>query len=378
MRKKVLVAGYFDLFHVGHVQFFKEANKFGDVYVSIGTDENSEINKNKIPIYNEEERKFLVENCKYVKEADISYGQKNSLSFIPYLEKIKPDIFITNEDGDSDSKRELCKKYNIEYVVLKRLIENLPIRSSTSIRNIDRIPLRLDLVGFYDQKYFNSVLPGSVILANIETLNVEDRSGMSSSTRKLIRKIFGNSLPKNLDRKELAKIIFSIENPIDSKYISGVVDQLGISLPGINKLDFDNNYWPYSITSIDNNEAIAYLSKYLYLVQTKPRPDGFNLFDGRENFSFENVNQQRLLGIECWESIKKMNIERFAKCINNVHENQKRIIPNYESEYCKPIIKEYQKNHMGVKLMGAGGYGYAMIVTDKPEKSFMKINITNI
>lgn len=378
MRKKVLVAGYFDLFHVGHVQFFKEASKFGDVYVSVGTDENSEINKNKIPIYNEEERKFLVENCKYVKEADISYGQKNSMSFIPYLEKIKPDIFITNEDGDSVLKQELCKKYGIEYIVLKRSIENLPVRSSTSIRNIDRIPLRLDLVGFYDQKYFNSVLPGSVILANIETLNVEDRSGMSSSTRKLIRKIFGNSLPKNLNRKELAKIIFSIENPIDSKYISGVVDQLGICLPGINKLDFDNNYWPYSITSIENNEYINYLNNYLYLVQTKPRPDGFNLFDGRENFSFENIKRQRDLGIECWESIQHMDIKKFAKCINDVHHSQKTIIPNYESDFCKPIIEEYKKNHMGVKLMGAGGYGYALIVTDKPERDFLKINITNI
>lgn len=378
MKKKVLVAGYFDLFHVGHVQFFKEASKFGDVYVSVGTDENSEINKNKIPIYNEEERKFLVENCKYVKEADISYGQKNSMSFIPYLEKIKPDIFITNEDGDSALKQELCKRYGIEYIVLKRSIENLPVRSSTSIRNIDRIPLRLDLVGFYDQKYFNSVLPGSVILANIETLNVEDRSGMSSSTRKLIRKIFGNSLPKNLNRKELAKIIFSIENPIDSKYISGVVDQLGICLPGINKLDFDNNYWPYSITSIENNDYINYLNNYLYLVQTKPRPDGFNLFDGRENFSFENIKRQRDLGIECWESIKKMDIKHFSKCINNVHDNQKQIIPNYESEYCKNIIENYRKNHMAVKLMGAGGYGYILVVTDTPENNFIKVHITNI
>ena len=41
MRKKVLVAGFFDLFHSGHVKFFENCSTYGDVYVSIGTDENS-------------------------------------------------------------------------------------------------------------------------------------------------------------------------------------------------------------------------------------------------------------------------------------------------------------------------------------------------
>lgn len=373
--KKVLTAGFFDLFHVGHVQFFKEASKFGEVYVSVGTDENSEKNKHKTPIFNQEERKYLVESCKYVKEADVSYGRTDKLSFLPYLEKIKPDIFVTNEDGDSEEKRTLCKKYGIEYVILKRTIENLPLRSSTDIRNIDQIPLRLDLTGFYDQKYFNQVLPGSVILANVSSVPVEDRSGMSSSTRKVIRKIFGNSLPKNLNRLELAKIIFAVENPIDSKYISGVVDQLGICLPGINKLDFDNNYWPYNISTIENPDCIDYLNNYLYLVQTKPRPDNFNLFDGRENFKFDLIKKQRDLSIECWESIKEMNIKKFANCINEVYLNQKLIIPNYESEYCKPIIENFKKNHLGVKLMGAGGYGYAMVITENPENNFIKVKI---
>lgn len=376
MKKKVLVAGFFDLFHVGHVEFLKMANTYGDVYVSIGTDLNSQINKHKTPIYSELERKFIVDSCKYVTESDISYNRTDKLSFLPYLEKIKPDVFVTNLDGHSDEKQKLCSEHNIEYVVLSREIKNLPMRSSSEIRSIDRIPLRLDFVGFYDQLYLNKVFPGSVVLANIETINVEDRSGMSSSTRNTIRKIFGNQLPSSLDSISLAKLIFSLENPHGSKYISGVVDQLGICLKGINKLNFDNDYWPHKIESIEREDNIKYINKYLYIVQTKPRPLDFKLFTGNENFSIDLVKKQSHLGLMCWESIQEMDIKKFANCINQTHENQKSMIPNYSSEYSEKIIHEYRKKHMALKLMGTGGYGYLLVVTDNPESHFIKVNIT--
>ena len=38
--KKVLVSGCFDLLHAGHIAFFKTASSYGDLYVSIGRDEN--------------------------------------------------------------------------------------------------------------------------------------------------------------------------------------------------------------------------------------------------------------------------------------------------------------------------------------------------
>ena len=60
MRKKVLVAGFFDLLHSGHVFFLEEASKLGAVYVSIGSDENSQVTKKKRPFCSEQERKVAV------------------------------------------------------------------------------------------------------------------------------------------------------------------------------------------------------------------------------------------------------------------------------------------------------------------------------
>ena len=39
MTKKVFVSGCYDLLHSGHVEFFRQAAQFGDLYVGIGSDE---------------------------------------------------------------------------------------------------------------------------------------------------------------------------------------------------------------------------------------------------------------------------------------------------------------------------------------------------
>ena len=374
---KVLVAGFFDLFHSGHVAFLEEASKFGDLYVSVGSDENLEKTKNKKAIYSEEERLYIIKNISFVKGAEISKNLVGPESFVPYMDKLDADIFITNGDGATlERKREICKERGIKYVELvRRPKENLKERSSTDISEIDRIPQRLDIVGFYDQKLLNSVYPGSVILANIDTLDLEDRSGMSSSTRHVIRKIFGNRLPKHIDPYELAKIVFAVENPPDRKYISGVVDQLGICLPGINKLNFKDSYWPDNIMSNVDRQVCEWISDHVYLKQTKPRPMGYEVFDGRESFTEDLVRAHSELGEECWRSIDSMDLKSFGEIVSRVHESQKAMIPGYEHESLSLEIQNVRDKHLGVKLMGAGGYGYMMIVTDKPEEDFIKISI---
>ena len=47
--KKVLVSGCYDLLHGGHIAFFKEAAGYGDLYVSVGSDENIQLLKDHGP-----------------------------------------------------------------------------------------------------------------------------------------------------------------------------------------------------------------------------------------------------------------------------------------------------------------------------------------
>ena len=64
-----------------------------------------------------------------------------------------------------------------------------------------------------------------------------------------------------------------------------------------------------------------------------------------------------------------------SEIINEVHLSQKSMIPGYEHEEVKPIIDSIRLSHLAVKLMGAGGFGYMMIVSESPEKDFIKLSV---
>lgn len=133
---KVFVSGCFDVLHSGHIRFFEEASQYGDLYVSIGSDKTVEELKHRKTLYNEDERLYMVSAIKFVHKAFIAKGS-GKLDFAEELKQIKPDIFFVNSDGDSEDKRKFVESLGIRYIVSNRIPKDLlPIRSTTSIRNI--------------------------------------------------------------------------------------------------------------------------------------------------------------------------------------------------------------------------------------------------
>lgn len=134
-RKKVVVTGCFDWFHSGHVRFFEEVSAYGDLYVVVGHDANIRLLKGEgHPLLPQDERRYMVGSVRYVKQALISSGD-GWLDADPELQKLKPDIYAVNEEGDRGGKREYCRKNGIEYLVLRRKpAPGLPNRSSTDLR----------------------------------------------------------------------------------------------------------------------------------------------------------------------------------------------------------------------------------------------------
>jgi cytidyltransferase-like protein len=134
-RKKVVVTGCYDWFHSGHVRFCEEVSTYGDLYVIVGHDANIRLLKGEgHPLLPQAERRYVVGSIKYVKQALVSTGD-GWLDADPEIQKIKPDIYAVNEDGDKGGKREYCEKNGIEYLVLKRTpAPGLPKRTSTDLR----------------------------------------------------------------------------------------------------------------------------------------------------------------------------------------------------------------------------------------------------
>ena len=134
-RKKVLVTGSYDWFHSGHVRFFEETSELGDLYVVVGSDRNVRLLKGEAhPLLSERERRYMVQSIRFVKQSLISTGH-GWMDAEPEIEKIKPDFYAVNEDGDKPEKRDFCQEHGIEYVVLKRVPKaGLTARQSTDLR----------------------------------------------------------------------------------------------------------------------------------------------------------------------------------------------------------------------------------------------------
>ena len=134
MAKKVFVSGCYDLLHSGHVEFFQQASRYGDLYVGIGSDATYLEYKHRKPMFPQEERLFMVKNIKAVKDAYINKG-RGVIDFLPTLDLVKPDVFVVNAEGGSEEKRRICAERGIEYVELQRTPhEGLQARSSTDLK----------------------------------------------------------------------------------------------------------------------------------------------------------------------------------------------------------------------------------------------------
>ena len=134
-RPRVIVTGCYDWFHSGHVRFFEECSQLGDLYVVAGHDANVRLLKGEgHPLFPEQERRYVVGACRYVKQALVSTGT-GWMDAEPEIALVRPHMYAVNEDGDKPEKRAFCEAHGIEYVVLKRTPkEGLARRSSTELR----------------------------------------------------------------------------------------------------------------------------------------------------------------------------------------------------------------------------------------------------
>jgi cytidyltransferase-like protein len=373
--KKVLVSGCFDLLHGGHIAFFKTAASYGDLYVSVGRDDNLFNLKGKKPYFSEEERLFIVRSIKYVHEAFLS-GGFGMLDFEPDIQRIKPDIFIVNKDGHTSDKEKLCKKIGIEYLVLERIPEEgLPARSSSGTKKEMRFPYRLCLAGgWIDQPWVSKICPGSVVVAQIwPTLNFNNRSGLATSSREVGIKIWGDRYPEG-DPLENAKILFGAENPPGKEYISGSQDHLGLLMPGVNRLDYNGGYWPEKIDSTVDKDICDWISKVIHLVPLKPRPAGYDPLKVM-NLEKQFVKKLGESGHNCWESILKKDVIGLGKAMTDTLLMWKRILPlTVPDDIMKELETNYFPDYNGALTSGSGG-GYIFVVSENEVPGAVKIKL---
>ncbi len=366
---RVFVSGCYDMLHSGHVAFFREASRYGDLYVGIGSDKTIMELKSRKTIYSEQERLYMVKAIRYVTDACINEGN-GMMDFITSVDYFRPDIFVVNEDGSSEEKAKFCAERGIEYVVLKRIPEEgLTARSTTDLRKtISGIPTRLDLAGTWiDQPYVSKFHPGWALTISLEpTFEIQDRCGMSTSTRNVIKRIWPYELP-DYDPEMLAKLCFCFENDPSKRaageHISGAQDAIGICVPGLCRHYYDNAFWPDKIERCDDEKILTWLENHLCMAMMFPRCQGTNVVDGAK-IDEEGVIRLATAADDCWNAIMDMNLEAFAKAYNDSFNAQISMFPSMMQPGVKDYLDKYRDEVMAMKMPGAGGGGYLAMVVD--------------
>ena len=384
MAKKVLVSGCYDLLHSGHVEFFRQASAYGDLYVGLGSDETILHYKQHRTVYNEQERLFMVKSIRYVKDAFINAGS-GIMDFVPTAEFLHPDIFVVNADGDTPAKREYCESHGIEYIVLQRVPqEGLEARSSTGLKRTEsRVPVRLDLAGTWiDQPELSRLFPGWAITISVEpNFEIRERCGLSTSTRNIIRKIWPFQLPVNMDPEMLSRIVFCMENHPERPggHVSGAQDAIGICVPGLCRHYYNKRFWPVKIETCSDETILSWLESHLCLIPMFPRRQGCSVVAG------SSINVQKVMNLSkaadaCWNAIMHCDLKGFAEAFKASFEAQTALFPGMvnpsgeilpsEPDGFLPTVQAYIDKYsatpgvMALKMSGAGGGGYLILVCE--------------
>ena len=118
--KAIIVSGYFNPLHKGHLELFEKAKGAGDeLWVIVNSDLQRELKGSK-EFMDENERLIIISAIKYVNKAIISIDknktQNETLSFLADQNNEKFELYFAN-GGDQDNKsipeKSICNKKGI-------------------------------------------------------------------------------------------------------------------------------------------------------------------------------------------------------------------------------------------------------------------------
>ena len=92
--KKAICFGTFDLLHLGHINYFQQAKKYGGFLIVIVARDKTTVRLGKKTKFSENERLELIQNIEIVDEVVLGYEG----NFFKIIEEKKPDVICLGYD----------------------------------------------------------------------------------------------------------------------------------------------------------------------------------------------------------------------------------------------------------------------------------------
>ena len=145
-------------------------------------------------------------------------------------------------------------------------------------------------------------------------------------------------------------------------------------MPGLNKLNYNNSYWPYSIDKVLDEDILSYVEEKLWLIQLPMRQVGYDVFQGK------NINKQSVLKLadateQAWQGLMARDTEKWGINTRRCFEAQVELFPNTITAEAREMIERYKNVAYGWKLTGAGGGGYLILISDQAVENAIKVRI---
>jgi len=180
-KKTVVVGGFFDIVHVGHIDFLRQAKTYGDKLVVLLADhENIAAIKGRYPIHTTQESKIILESLKFVDKVvivSVPYGASKSDSMQIYadiLSKNRPDI-IAMPQGDASEEY-----YNYHAVRFGAKVVKIPVQYNISTTDILQheqvINAKYSGVIGRGKQFAGTVL--NLPTANVQVVNLQQKEGV--------------------------------------------------------------------------------------------------------------------------------------------------------------------------------------------------------
>ena len=139
-------------------------------------------------------------------------------------------------------------------------------------------------------------------------------------------------------------------------------------MPGLNRLDYDNDFWPVAIESVTDATVLEFIERNIWLVPMSPRMSDYNVLENT-NITVEGAQRLAAATDKCWQALVARDIDAWGAASVEAFNAQIAMYPNMAPKEVIDSINIYKDSVKGYKITGAGGGGFMFILAKSASAS---------